>query len=77
MRFLVKVNIPVEAGNSGCEGGKARHDHPIYTGGFEARGRVFHGRQWSTDGVSLPRNAGRFADPRNCGAVVPRVQCEH
>jgi hypothetical protein len=25
----------------GREGGKARHNYPIHTGGFEARGRVF------------------------------------
>src|SRR5664280_1532452 len=38
----------------GGEGRKTRRNHPVHTCGSEARGRLFHGRQWSTDGVSFP-----------------------
>lgn len=42
MRFLLKVNIPVESRERSGEGGQARRDHPIHSGRFETGGRLLY-----------------------------------
>jgi hypothetical protein len=54
---------PGRGWESGRKSRQTRRNHPIHTGRFEARGGVIHGRQWSTDSISFPRNEGRFTDP--------------
>jgi hypothetical protein len=77
MRFLVKVNIPVAAGNEAAKAGKLGTTIQAIVADLEARGCLFHRRQGSTDGLSFPRHAGRLTDSSDCRAVVPRVQREH
>lgn len=63
MRFLLKVNIPVEAGNAAAKAGKLGATIQSILADFEARGRLFHGQQRTAHGVHFPRYAGRFPNP--------------
>ena len=49
MRFLVKVNIPGRGWESGGKSRQTWLNNSVHTGGFEARGGLFHRRQRSTD----------------------------
>jgi hypothetical protein len=76
MRFLVKVNIPVEAGNEAAKAGKLGTTIQTILADLKPEAVYFTDDNGQPDGVFLSRNAGCFNDPGNCGAVVPRVQCE-
>ena len=76
MRFLVKVNIPSRPGTRQRGRESSAQPFRLYLR-IEARGRLFHGQQWSADGFSFPRNAGRLTDPRDCRALVPCIQRQY
>ena len=76
MRFLVKVNIPVEAGNGAAKAGKLGTTIQSILADLKPEAVYFTDDNGQRT-VSLSRNARRFADPHNRGAVVSRVQCEH
>jgi hypothetical protein len=77
MRFLVKVNIPVEAGNGAAKAGKLGTTIQSILADMKPEAVYFTDDNGQRTAFSLPRNAGRLTDPRDCRAVVPRVQCEH
>lgn len=56
MRFLVKVNIPVEAGNQAARAGKLGASIQSILADLKPEAVYFHRRQWPTDSVYFPRN---------------------
>ena len=63
MRFLLKVNIPVEVRKCGSESRKAWCDYPIDSRRFEAGDRLLYGRQRSAHRIYISRYAGCLANP--------------
>ena len=73
MRFLLKVNIPVEAGNEAAQAGKLGSTIQAILTDLKPEAVYF------TDDKGQ-RTIFLFVDltdPSDCRAVAPRLQCDH
>ena len=77
MRFLLKVNIPVESGNAAAKAGKLGATIQSILADLKPEAVYFTATNGQRTGFIISRDAGRFANPSHRRTVVPRVQCKH
>ena len=76
MRFLLKVNIPVESGNAAAKTGKLGATIQSILADLKPEAVYFTRQQRPALGVHFSRYARCFSNPSHRRAVVPRVQCQ-
>ena len=77
MRFLLKVNIPVETGNAAAEAGTLGTKIQSILTDLKPEAAYFTDNNGQRHRLLVSRHAGSFADPCDRGAVVSGVQCQH
>ena len=77
MRFLVNVNMPVEAGNAAAKAGKLGATLQSILADLKPEAVYLTDDNGQRAAFLFSRNAERSANPGDCRAVVPRIQCEH
>ena len=77
MRFLLKVNIPVETGNAAAKAGKLSATIQTILAELKPEAVYFTDNNGQRAGYIFLDLADTSPNPGHCRTVVPSVQCQH